>query len=635
MVVDTLVVAKTGLLQIGTVEEPIQHGVTADIAIADNGPIDVTWDPLLLSRGVISHGATKIHGEEKTSYLKLAVDPVAGGTLLYFDSDVSQSSWHVGDKIVITGTHIDPQLLDAQAAPEAQDEVRTIKAIYGSTVVLDQALDFGHDTRRADLKAYVADYTRNVVIKTQNADNVAVPQRGHVMFMHSPAVDVEYAELDGLGRTDKSTRSVDAETAQGITSDTNVKGRYALHLHETGVAPGTPEAIVKGNAIWGSPGWGIVQHDSSADIENNATYGTFGAGYVAETGNETGGWSNNIAIGAHGIGAGPWFDKEQSDVKAFDLGRTGIGFYFQGRMIKATGNVAADVNEGFVYMVRGSPDQLLADDLAQPEILHGLSSSDVAAAPIQNFTDNEVLAASYGLIVIKANPYQEHDVRSVIDGFKAWETNIGMNLQYTSHYSVIDSDFVGPAEAGNAKGVELGANTYDIVLNSNSFSSMRDGILLDKDGSLNKSGDLGYVFIDTQMKQIAGTVIVNLDANYAKVLSSKELNSGPATLQLNVSWDYIPLWDFSYPTGPKAILTGTKTDSIGTTSYTPSPERRLRLRSSRCPACCQIRAITPPTTAVVSLFWRSITPIVPRVRSLRRAFGSKSPMPPCFPGRTG
>src|SRR5439155_19270083 len=48
MVVDTLVVAKTGLLLIGAGAHPIQHGITANIVIADNGPIDTTWDPLLL-----------------------------------------------------------------------------------------------------------------------------------------------------------------------------------------------------------------------------------------------------------------------------------------------------------------------------------------------------------------------------------------------------------------------------------------------------------------------------------------------------------------------------------------------------------------------------------------------------------
>lgn len=187
------------------------------------------------------------------------------------------------------------QTVDHKLGGEPSSLLGRLEADEEKATVCSHASQY-HDSPRADLKAYVADYTRNVVIETQNASDVPVYQRGHVMFMHSPSVDVEYAEFSELGRTDKSIRAVDAATATEITSDTNVKGRYALHLHETGVEALSPETIVKGNAIWGSPGWGIVQHASSSDIENNATFNTFGAGYVAETGDETGVWHNNIAI---------------------------------------------------------------------------------------------------------------------------------------------------------------------------------------------------------------------------------------------------------------------------------------------------------------------------------------------------
>jgi hypothetical protein len=576
MVVDTLVVAPTGFLQIGTKDNPVQDGVTADIQIANDGPIDVNWDPQLLSRGIISHGTTDVHGQEKTSFLKLALDPMAGSTMLFFNDDAAQNGWKVGDKIVVTGTHIAPQ-----QEPNGdwvnlgtQDETRTIKAIVGSTVVLDSPLEFNHDAPSPDLKAYVADYTRNVVIETQNADNVPVSERGHIMFMHNPSVDVEYAELSGLGRTDKSVRAVDAETTPGITSDTNVKGRYALHLHETGVDPGSQQAIIKGNAVWGSPGWGIVQHDSNADVENNATYGTFGAGYVAETGNETGVWHGNIAIDAHGVGAGAAWDKAAGDVAAFDLARTGIGFFFEGRMIKATNNVAADVNQGFVYMDRGSAALIPAGDLAQPGISHGLAATDISVPPIQNFTDNEVLAASDGLTVIKAGPYQGHDVRSVIDGFKAWEVFDGIHLEYTAHYTLLNTELVGPQSTPDLKflsssGVELGNDTFDIVFNNSRISNFQDGIILSKQltgdpGKTMSSTDFNYVFIDLNTQGIANSAIKNFDPNFDRLLSSADLASGPATLQM--SWTQIPVWSFDQA-ARNVPLDGTKTDSLGTLKY--------------------------------------------------------------------
>ena len=186
---------------------------------------------------------------------------------------------------------------------------------------------------------------------------------------------------------------------------------------------------------------------------NNATYNTFGAGYVAASGNETGMWCDNIAIGAQGIGlAGSFVDKNADDVAANDLGRSGDGFFFRGRMLKVDDNVAADVKEGFVYMVRGSGATIDAQDLPQPDILHGLTSTtDVTIPPIQDFTDNEVLAADIGLMVIKADPAQGHDVRSVIDGFKAWEVDTGIDLEYTAHYTILNADLTG-AKVGRTFG---------------------------------------------------------------------------------------------------------------------------------------------------------------------------------------
>src|SRR5439155_10753311 len=132
-----------------------------------------------------------------------------------------------------------------------------------------------------------------------------------------------------------------------------------------------------------------------------------------------------------------------------------------------------------------------------------------------------------------------------------------------------------PANAGNATGIEIGANTYDIVFDNDSFSNLKNGIVLDKDGSIAsiiQDGNFGYVFVDLKTQNITGAVIANLDPNHDRVLSSDQLSSGPATLQLNVSWDNIPVWNFTLPTGPKVVLSGTKTDSLGTVSYTMAGE---------------------------------------------------------------
>ena len=78
MVVDTIVISPSGALQIGTETDPVDPNVNVDIIFANNGPIDVTWDPMLLSRGLISHGEVEIHGAVKDSHEKVIDEPMAG-----------------------------------------------------------------------------------------------------------------------------------------------------------------------------------------------------------------------------------------------------------------------------------------------------------------------------------------------------------------------------------------------------------------------------------------------------------------------------------------------------------------------------------------------------------------------------
>jgi len=209
--------------------------------------------------------------------------------------------------------------------------------------------------------------------------------------------------------------------------------------------------------------------------------------------------------------------------------------------------------------------------------LHGLSSTDIAAAPIQNFADNEVLAASYGFIVVKADPAQDHDVRSVIDGFKAWETDIGIHLEYTAHYTFLDTDLTGPDigrdfEPKGYAGIELANNTIDIVFNRSSIANFRDGAVLNKQlvgdpALLISPADFNYVFIDLETHDIRNSAIRNFDPNIDKLLNSNELGSMPATLQMNWRDIDIPVWSFDWPDGRSVRLQGVKHDDIGAVTY--------------------------------------------------------------------
>ena len=423
MIFDTMVVAPSGFLEIGNVDDPVQPDVNIDLIVADNGRIDTNWDPLLLSRGIVSHGKTTIHGAEKDSHDKVTDDPMAGDTSIKMDG--VPTGWQVGDTIVIAGTNYDGWSGNRQNWTPPEDEVRVITAIDDDgTIHFDEALAHDHDAPRADLKTSVANYTRSVSVESESGADSEVYERGHVMFMHNDDVDVRYAEFLHLGRTDKSIESRATSEFDNIDYDTNVQGRYSLHLHRAGVDDIDDPAILEGNAVFGSPGWGYVHHDSNAILENNASYDTHGAGFVAETGNETGEWNDNIAIFAKG---NAWnLPKNAVDIHEFyDIANGGDGFWFQGRLVSSSNNVGRQ-REPWLCLL--PPRQHRHDDGLGQRCLRlrrrrGITATMSAPTdfPIRIFENNETFAANEGLHVVKANTAQGHDIWSHLKDFHRLE----------------------------------------------------------------------------------------------------------------------------------------------------------------------------------------------------------------------
>ncbi len=573
MEVDTFVVSPSGRLTIGTVDNPVDANVQAVIQIADNGPINVAWDPMLLSRGVVSHGQFETHGAEKDSFLKVAVDPMAGDTSMTLEAP--PQGWQIGDKLVLTGTHLTESKEVAPMTPrndKTEDEELVITNIVGNVIYFDRPLQYDHEAPRADLKAYVANYSRNVRFETENADDVPVHQRGHVMLMHSDDIDVRYSEFLELGRTDKSERATDVMDLDTVHSDSNVKARYSLHLHRAGVSDVDNPAYLVGNSVWGSPGWGFVQHDSNAILADNAAYDVYGAAFVAETGNEIGRWSHNIAIKSIGNGGGAkWHD----DVNAFDLGRTGAGFWFQGRLVDAVDNVAAGVpgGHGFVYMSRGN-GVIPVDPATAPwsESLRYVDEAIVNYPAITQFDNNEAFAVGTGVEVIKAGAEQQHDVRTVFDGFTAWEVRTGVHLQYTAHYTLKDIDVIATDRSSGAgaagSGIFIDVNSIDITINGAEISGFPIGVKMAKE-VINMNypfdGDFGFFFIDVNVAG-ATTAFSNRDANDT-FLTREDLVSG--RLQYDSHLGVITHTD-KPELHTYFDLSGTKTDSIGDVRVSPT-----------------------------------------------------------------
>ncbi len=439
LVVDTFVVTHSGTLTMGTEENPIGGETTADIVFKDHP--DAMMDGMKMGLGLVSLGTVDIHGEEKTSHVKVLADPMKGDTSLTL-AEVPVN-WEIGDRIVLTGTKaFDTEMRDLQ------DEVRTISGIEGHTVYLNEPLVHDHDTPGDGFKAYAANMTRSITFASDNPDVIA--ERGHVMFMHNDDVDVRYAAFDELGRTDKSRLDVG--------SDDNPNGRYSFHFHKMDLEIDNSPALAVGNTVFGSPGWGFVHHSAYAVMTDNAAYGVDGAAFVAESGDETGVWSRNIAIG--GIGIEGNADRPKAAVGTANNGNGGVGYYFQGRLVHNHDNVAASQSShGFLYFHRGTEtsEDVKSGTFDDPfgetyQTRDGALSQDRPA--IQNFSDNEAFAVNAGLEVIKNQPDQHHGQRTVIDGFTAWNVQNGMHLQYTGHYLVRDVIAV----SRKATGIHSGSN---------------------------------------------------------------------------------------------------------------------------------------------------------------------------------
>lgn len=576
MLVDTFIVAPEGTLTIGTKDRPIQKDKTAQIIIADNGPIDLNWDYEQLSRGLVSHGQVTMHGAEKTVHLKLAQDAMAGDTELILNE--TPTNWQVGDRLVLTGTHYIPRTKTSPKHEDIdiQDEELRIVQIDGNRIVLDRALQYDHDTPRSDLKASVANYTRNIVVETENYEKIPNNQRGHVMFMHSNDVDVRYAEFFELGRTDKSIglddfllednsnrtsgRVLDANGDPIPGERTNIRGRYSFHFHRTGVGYNDEPAVAIGNAVWGSPGFGYVHHDSHAVMNNNAAYDVFGSAYVSETGNETGEWKNNIAIGGQG---------EIRNIKAGagnqDVGMQGNGFWFQSRMLENVGNIAAGMSGmGIAYFHRGADTiDPLAKDLINPEIALYMETVSDEIPPLNLFTGNEVFASGEALHISKLDPNQGHDIRNTIADFTGWEVKNGIQQQYTRHYTLKDITLIASKPKGQIGtiGFHMTNTVEDMAVVNFSIDGFDRGI------SLVESKDNGsFIFIDANLTN-NNTDLVSDETDASDFISSDTLRVGDLIFETAA--------DKSFKAGSKINIQGEKIDSFGRSTYMPGGDRIL------------------------------------------------------------
>jgi hypothetical protein len=262
-----------------------------------------------------------------------------------------------------------------------------------------------------------------------------------------------------------------------------------------------------------------------------------------------------MAILSQGFDAGD--APAKTGVERHDNGRTGDGFFFAGRLVEAAGNVAINTTHGFVWMHRSAPTPALADTLDHPEIAYGASTLGPPDAPIQGFRNNEAFGTHVGLIVIKANPEQGHDVRSVLDGFLNWETHRGVDISYSGHYTLLNFDLIGTDGTdffAPTAAVNFGTNTFEIVMNGLTIEGFPVGVDLAQGHTFDMPDrDVNIALIDAEMIGVA-TQINGFNAARHRLLTRADLTDvplrfEPATARLR--------WNQDLP------LAGTKIDAMG------------------------------------------------------------------------
>ena len=440
MKVGTITVLETGRLSIGTVDRPIPANVTAEVLIADQA-IDTAIDPEQLTGGLVGVGTVTIHGAMKTpTFTRLAAEPLKGQTVLQLEQPVS--GWNVGDNLVIPDTR---QLRQSEARSNyaPQWEELKVAAISGSSVTLAAPLAFDHRGARngensVEFLPHVGNVTRNIVIRSENPAG----NRGHVIFITHPDVDIRYALFKDLGRTKMGVLdSTEYDNAGAVRHvGTNQIGRYSLHFHHS-FGPKTPQAngyqfTIVGNAIDDASKWGITVHNShNGLVQDNVVYNSRGAAIVAEDGTESFNvFEHNFAMRSEG--SGEFAPRSGYGGATADPGGEGAGFWLRGPNNTLRNNVAANVDvfgygiaAGGLGVVR-IPKFKGADTSKAEESVE----IDTTDAPVLEFTGNEAYGAIQTGVAIGWN--------GTLKDSRVWHTTRNAITAFPTDRLVVDG-FVG------------------------------------------------------------------------------------------------------------------------------------------------------------------------------------------------
>jgi PKD repeat protein len=415
-------------------------------------------DPYHFGKGFINHGYLSVNGYYRKTFCAVTKNLNAGTNNIKLAE--TPTGWQVGDQLVIPGTY-GSAIGDFTTNTKFHDEVVTITSIAAKTIYFTNnatgtsILQYEHKLVAGyGLKMYVTNLTRNVVFESEHYSTIPNDQRGHVMFMHNINVSVNNAAFNGLGRTNKDilvTDPVVDEFGNLLSGGENVRGRYALHVHRAGTNNIAAIPVkISGCAVVSPTSWGIVNHESNVNADDNAVFDYFGGAFVTEDGNELGTFNRNIAI--KGRKATTVTDLTARTLNT-DFAFEGNGFWIQSSNVGYENNVVTS-SAGDAYKVfsddASMPDasriKIPKTNILNPVIAGTDDSIYTAVVPLRKFAGNVAYNCNSAMMfwthllnsdnvgdfsTVAYDPYT-HTIMSVVDGCKFWNMlGAGISVKYS------------------------------------------------------------------------------------------------------------------------------------------------------------------------------------------------------------
>jgi hypothetical protein len=440
--VNTMVVGMHGSIEMGKIGMPIPKQYTAKLIIDKLHEFELTdetspdYDPFKLGLGLIAHGSIAMFGAKKL--VQSSCDDLAIGAASV-TLDQTPFGWEVGDEVVVSGTQLDGE----------GDEKRFITGVSGNTVYFDTPLTKDHLTPThtkagLTLKIHVANITRNVTIETSTYNRGMTNAsefdgRGHVMFMHTNDVNINYVGFNFLGRTNKQASSMENAKVDSLGNilsvASNPVARYPCHFHRAGMSG--VMGYINGCAVYDSPGWAYVNHGSAVNIVNNVAYDIDGASFVSERGDELGSFVKNISIRTLGNGvenntADPEFGSDGPERAHFEVthfGSAGDGYWIHSEHMRIDSNIASGfTGAGFQLWHQGIDGLTL--DLNQPGEFEPILVTN-------NLYYGGAVGLSFGFV--SDNIDQFHTFKNEV----IYNVVIGVRRKYTSYVLMDNMTLIG------------------------------------------------------------------------------------------------------------------------------------------------------------------------------------------------